>query len=228
MTEAKKPIATKQERSEAEATSSLSQEEAKAAAIARYEEAKKALEILAKSLQAEGVVLEQPPVETTVVRESFTPIDTNNPHDRGLKPGTVVNGVPRPWTKEDLQGQEKFPLVPHWIPGAVHPLPDAEGKYHIFQDVNGLTCCLTVNELNVVSGMFYHAYMNIEEQYKATETFKKKGPKDGPHVSGGWGGINTWSYVGEAPSSWIDIDGGYYQPGAEMPLEEIPEVRPTA
>lgn len=224
MTEAKKPIAGKQERSEAEETSSLSQEEAKAAAIARYKEAKKALEALAKSLQAEGVVLEQPPTETTVVRE----IVTDNPHDNRLRPGTVINGIPRPWHKEDLAGQEKFPLVPHWIPGAVHPLPDADGKYHIFLDVNGLVCCLTVNELNVVSGMFYHAYMNIEEQYKETEQFKKKGPKDGPHVNGGWGGINTWSYVGEAPSSWIDIDGGYYSPGAEMPLEDIPEVRPTA
>lgn len=226
MTEAKKPIAGKQERSEAEATSSQSKEEAQAAAIARYEEAKKALEALAQSLQAEGVVLEQPPTETTVVREQEV-IETGNPHDKRLKPGTVINGVPRPWTKEDLAGQEKFPLVPKWIPGAVHPLADANGKFHIFLDVNNLTCCLTVYEMNVVSGMFYHAYMNMEEAWKATEEFKKKGPIDGPHVHGGWGGINTWSYVGEAPSSWIDIDGGYYQPGAEMPLEEIPEVRPV-
>lgn len=227
MTTAKKTTQVTEERSEAKATSSLSKEEAQAAAKARYEEAKKALADLAESLKAEGIVLEQPPTETTVVRESDL-IAAGNPHDTRLKPGTVVNGVPRPWTKEDLAGQEKFPLVPHWIPGAVHPLPDADGKYHIFLDVNGLTCCLTVNELNTVSGMFYHAYMNIEEQYKKTEEFKKKGPKDGPHVSGGWGGINTWSYVGEAPSSWIDIDGGYYSPGAEMPLEDIPEVRPTA
>src|SRR5260221_9192799 len=155
MTEAKKPIAGKQERSEAEATSPLTKEEAQSAAVARYEEAKKALETLAKSLQASGIVLEQPPVETTVVRESDI-INAGTPHDGRLRPGTVVNGVPRPWRREDLAGQEKFPLVPHWIPGAVHPLADAEGKHHIFLDVNGLTCSLTVNELNVVSGMFYH------------------------------------------------------------------------
>src|SRR5579859_3065343 len=116
---AKKTTEVTQERSEAEATSSLTQEEAKAAAIARYEEAKKALDAIAKSLQAQGVVLEQPPVETTVVREIEDPVAINNPYDLRLKPGTVINGVPRPWRKEDLSGQEKFPLVPHWIPGAV-------------------------------------------------------------------------------------------------------------
>ena len=215
------------EEQSAAVTSSQTAEEAKATAIARYEEAKKLLEELAKQMKAAGVELEQPPTETTVVRES-EPIVAHDPYDKRLRPGPVINGVARPWTKEDLANQDKFPLVPQWIPGAVHPLADSNGKYHIFLDVNGLTCCLTVHELNTVSGMFYHAYKNIEEQWRNTEDFKKKGPINGPHVNGGWGGINTWSYVGEAPSSWIDIDGGYYQPGAEMPLDEIPDVRPTA
>lgn len=217
---AKKTTEVTQEQSEAVAPSSPTKEEA----IAQYKAALAGLEAFRKTLEAQGIALEAPPIETTVVRDSERePVDPLQ-----VRPGALINGQPRPWTRDDLKGQEKFPVVPKFIPGAVHPLPDANGKYHIFLDVNGLTCCLTVHEMNVVSGMFYHAYMNIEEQWAKANLFKKKGPTDGPHVNGGWGGINTWVYVDEAPSAWIDIDGGYYQPGAEMPNEDIPLERPSA
>lgn len=225
MTTAKKTTQDTEERSEAEAplkkTDPVDVEELKKAAVTQYLEEVARLKKMKEALEAAGAVVEEPPTETTVVRPAGeSPI-------RRPKPGELVNGVIRPWTKEDLADQEKFPLVPQWIPGAVHPIPDANNKYHIFLDVNDLICCLTVHELNVVSGMFYHAYKNIEDQWRKTEEFKKKGPLNAPWVNGGLGGINTWFYVGEAPNPWIDIDGGFYQPGAEMPMDDIPETRPS-
>ena len=143
-----------------------------------------------------------------------------------VKPGAAVDGTYRPWRKQDLVGQDRYWIVPHFIPGAVHPVKDENGHYHIFMDVNGLQCSLLVNENQEVSGMFYWAYRNIEDAYKATEEFKTKGPINGPHVSGGWQGANTWTYQAESPSAWLNIDGGYYKPGDSMPLDDIPETRP--
>lgn len=204
--------------------------------LARYKEAVAALAEYKAQLEAAGVKLEVPPTETTVVRAapvipgmgdaSFTPISPSVM--KKVKPGEIINGVPRPWIKEDLADQEKYDFVPQFIPGAVHPIQDTEGKWHIFLDVNNLQCSLTVWELNRCSGMFYWAYKNIEDQWKTTEDFKKKGPIWGPHVSGGLGGINTWYYQGQAPAAWINLEGGYYKPGDEMPLEDIPLERPAA
>lgn len=233
MTESKrKSIQPTEEQSKSETTTPSHEEEM----LARFNEAVAALAEMKKTLEAAGVKLEVPPTETTVVRPApavptmvdaaFQPISQDVATK--VKPGTVINGVPRPWTKEDLSGQDKYPFVPQWIPGAVHPLQDAEGKWHIFLDVNNLQCSLTVWENNVVSGMFYHAYKNIEDQWKASEEFKKKGPIIGPHVNGGLGGINTWYYQGQAPTPWINLEGGYYKPGDEMPLEDVPLVRPAS
>jgi len=75
--------------------------------------------------------------------------------------------------------------------------------------------------------MFFHAYKNIEDQWRKSEDFKKKGPGENAiWVNGGLGGINTWYYQPEAPASWINIDGGYYKPGDEMPSDDIPTERP--
>lgn len=203
--------------------------------LARYKEAIAALAEMKTQLEAAGVKLEVPPTETTVVRQApivpgmgdaaFTPLSPVI--TKKLRPGEVVNGVPKPWSKEDLVDQEKYDFVPQFIPGAVHPIQDADGKWHIFLDVNNLQCSLTVWELNRVSGMFYWAYKNIEDQWKSTEEFKKKGPIWGPHVTGGLGGTNTWYYQGQAPAAWINLEGGYYKPGDEMPLEDIPIERPA-
>lgn len=234
MTESKRksiqPVSEEQSKSE---VATPSQEEM----LARFNEALKALGEMRKTLEDAGVKLEVPPTETTVVRQAapivpgandagFAPLPTSAMGK--VKPGTVVNGVPRPWTREDLEGQDKFDFVPQFIPGAVHPIEDANGKFHIFLDVNNLQCCLTVWELNRVSGMFYWAYKNIEDQWKLTEEFKKKGPINGPHVTGGLGGQNTWYYQGQAPAAWINLEGGYYKPGDAMPLDDIPLERPAA
>ena len=230
MTTAKKPTQDTEERSEAVAPSETKKvdiEELKKAAIAQYLEEVARLKKLKEDLEATGVFLEEPPTETTAVRPASEPVTLTPQRALRPKPGELIGGVIRPWTKEDLADQEKFPVVPQWIPGSVHPIPDANGKFHIFLDVNDLVCCLTVHELNVVSGMFYHAYRNIEDQWKKSEAFKKKGPLNAPWVNGGLGGINTWFYVGEAPNPWIDIDGGFYQPGSEMPMDAVPETRPA-
>lgn len=213
--------------------------------IARFMDAMKALDMMRQSLEAQGFKLEVPPTEAGVVRESapvITPVVTPEviaaskvlpevplPAPEVLqqvKPGAAIGGTYKPWTRMDLQGQEKYPLVPQFIPGAVHPVKDENGHYHIFMDVNGLQCSLLVWENQEVSGMFYHAYKNIEASWKATEEFKTKGPINGPHVSGGWQGTNTWTYQPESPSAWLNIDGGYYKPGDSMPLDDIPETRP--
>ena len=233
----KKTIEATQEQSVAAAAPS--QEEA----IARFMDAMKALDMMRQQLEASGIKLEVPPVEAGVVREPV-PVATLSPEAlaaakklpdaplpspevlQTVPPGAAIGGTYRPWNKQDLKGQEKFWLVPQFIPGAVHPVKDQNGKYHIFMDVNGLQCSLLVWENQEVSGMFYHAYKNMEDQWKATEEYKHKGPINGPHVTGGPGGTNTWYYQDEAPSAWLNIDGGYYKPGDAMPLDDIPEQRP--
>lgn len=231
MTTQKKPTPAAEKQSVA---ANPSQEEV----LARYMDAVKMLDLMRQQLEASGIKLEVPPSETTVVRDERALLedakrlpDVPPPDPRKLAtilPGAAVDGTYKPWTKIDLDGQEKFQVVPQMIPGAVHPLKDKEGKWHIFLDVNGLKACLTVWEINTLSGMFYHAYKNIEDQWKATEDYKVKGPIDAPWVNGGLGGINTWYYQGEAPASWINIDGGYYKPGDEMPLDDIPDIRPVS
>lgn len=205
--------------------------------LARYMDAVKTLELMRQQIEASGIKLEVPPTETTVVRDERELLeaakqlpDAPLPDSKKLNkilPGAAIEGTYKPWTKEDLREQDKHQVVPQMIPGAVHPLKDKEGKWHIFLDVNGLKACLTVWEVNTLSGMFYHAYMNIENQWKATEDYKVHGPIDAPWVNGGLNGINTWYYQGEAPASWINIDGGYYKPGDEMPLDDIPDTRPS-
>lgn len=210
--------------------------------LARYMDAVKSLELMRQQLEASGVKLEVPPTEPAVIRSSepvITPeviqaakalpeVPLPAPEVLNqVKPGAAIGGTYRPWQRMDLKGQERFWLVPQFIPGAVHPVKDENGKYHIFMDVNGLQCSLLVWENQEVSGMFYHAYKNIEDSFKASEEYKVKGPVSGPHVAGGPGGSNTWYFQGEAPSAWINIDGGYYKPGDAMPNDEIPEARPS-
>ena len=201
--------------------------------LARYMDAVKALEQMRKQIEASGIKLEVPPTEPAQVRSSvptqaeldakkaFPEVAIPTEQLNQAKPGQAIGGGYRPWNKMDLKGQEVYPLVPQWIPGAVHPIKDSNGKYHIFLDVNGLQCSLLLWEPQQVSGMFYHAYKNMEEAFKASEEFKAKGPVNAPWVSGGPQGTNTWSFQAEAPSAWLNIDGGYYKPGDEMPLEEI-------
>ena len=193
-----------------------------------------------QSLEAQGIKLEVPPSEPAVVRPSVVPTPELIAATKAfpevplptieklatVKPGQAIEGTYRPWTKADMAGQDRFQLVPQFIPGAVHPVRDENGKYHIFMDVNGLQCSLIVWEVQEVSGMFYWAYKNMEDGWKASEEYKAKGPINGPHVAGGWGGTNTWSFQPESPSAWINIDGGYYKAGDAMPLDEIPEQRP--
>lgn len=231
----KKPIQKPGEQSVAAVAPSLEE------VLARYMDEVKRLDIIRQQLEASGVKLEVPPAEPGMVRPSEAVItpeviqaakalpDVPLPAPAELnrvRPGAPIGGTYRPWTKADMNGQEKYWLVPQFIPGAVHPVKDENGKYHIFMDVNGLVCSLLVWENQEVSGMFYHAYKNIEDAFKQSEEYKTKGPVTGPHVTGGPGGSNTWYFQGEAPAAWINIDGGYYKPGDAMPLDEIPESRP--
>ena len=207
--------------------------------LARYMDAVKALEHMRVQLEAAGVKLEVPPSHTETTPRVPTPeeiaaakklpeVPAPAPERlHAVPPGAPIDGSYRPWTKMDLKGQEKYQLVPQFIPGAVHPIKDENGKYHIFLDVNGLKCSLIVWEVQEVSGMFYWAYKNIEDSWKASEEYKVKGPVSAPWVSGGLGGTNTWTFQGEAPAAWINIEGGYYKPGDPMPLDEVPEVRPV-
>jgi hypothetical protein len=200
--------------------------------LARYMDAVKALDLMRQQLEASGVKLETPPTEPGVVRESV-PVAQKLPDIplpapevlAKVKPGQAIEGTYRPWTKSDLAGEEKHQLVPQFIPGAVHPIKDQNGKFHIFMDVNGLQCSLVVHEINYVSGMFFHAYKNIEQAWRDSEEFKAKGPINAPWVAGGLHGTNTWAYQGEAPAPWINIDGGYYKPGDPMPLDDLGEVQ---
>lgn len=232
MTTIKKPIQATEEQSVAVATPSPEE------VLARYLDAVKTLDLMRQQLEAAGVKLEVPPSEPAMVKESVTPeviaatkelptVPLPGPERLAtVKPGAAVDGTYKPWTRMDLQGQDRYFLVPQFIPGAVHPVKDENGKYHIFMDVNGLQCSLLVWENQEVSGMFYWAYKNIEDSWKASEEYKNKGPVNGPHVAGGPGGTNTWYYQGEAPSAWLNIDGGYYKPGDQMPLDDVPETRP--
>lgn len=178
------------------------------------------------ALQAKGQAVETPPVETTAYRDLSETPQRLRP-GQSLGEGAAAGWVP--WRKADLDsGGEKHNFVPQYIPGLVHPLKDEKGKYKIFLDVNDLQCLLTVGELNEnVSGMFYHAYMNAEDEYRKSEEFKNSGPMQALWARGGPGNSNTWHFEGEAPAAWIAIDGSYYRPGKEMPLAEIPDSRPV-
>ena len=202
-----------------------------AAAEARYEDALKQLEQMAAAMKAAGIPLETPPSEVTTVvepqltREDFVGIDDPNFDPSRLTPQQIADlkpGLQRPWTKADLVADpDKYDFVPQFIPGAVHPILDEHRRPKIWLNVNGLGCCLTVGVLNKnVSGIFYHTYKNMEQMWLESEDFKAHGPVNGPWVTGGPHGANTWYYEPEAPKAWIDLDGRYYAPGAPMPLSE--------
>ena len=171
--------------------------------------------------KAQGVTLIEPPPGDmiTAVR-----------HDSGraIKPGEALNDEAttwRPWTKSDLDSDgEKHDFVPEFIAPIVHPLVDENRRARIFLTANDMTCALTVGVLNHnISGIFYWLYQNQKEAFEAGEKFKWEGPKDGPHIGGGIGGINGWQYTPIVTTPWIDIDGHLYQPGAAMPLMSEPE-----
>lgn len=182
------------------------------------------LDQIAAQAKAAGIELEKPPSDIVSYKESV-PAEAGN--KRQLKPGQSLGegltGGWVPWRKQDLDAtpEEKYNFVPIFIPGAVHPLKDENGMFKIILDVNDLKCCLTVGELcENISGMFYHAYKNLEDEYRKREQFKSRGPESGPHTTGGRSGQNTWHYEPEAPSAWIDLDGRYYTPGADIPEME--------
>jgi hypothetical protein len=201
-----------------------------AAMASRYEEALKQLAEMAAAMKEAGIKLEAPPKEVTTITDDPTPevfVGLTDPSfdPSRLTPQQIANlkpGVERPWSRADLtHDPDKYDFVPQFIPGAVHPILDEHRRPKIWLQVNGLGCCLTVGVLNQnISGIFYHAYKNLEQQWLESEDFKAHGPVNGPWVTGGPGGINTWYYEPEAPKAWIDLDGKYYQPGAPMPSTE--------
>jgi hypothetical protein len=220
---------TTQEKTEKQSRVVESKTGADGAMEARYEEALKQLAEMAAAMKAAGIKLDQPPAaDTTIVApsvEEFVALDNPSFDPKQLTPQQIARlapGLERPWSKADLdRDPDKHDFVPQFVPGAVHPILDEHRRPKIWLQVNGLMCCLTVGVINKnISGMFYHAYKNIEQQWLESEDFKAHGPVNGPWVTGGPGGINTWYYEPEAPKAWIDLDGKYYQPGAPMPTTE--------
>lgn len=184
------------------------------------------LEQIAAQAKAAGIELETPPADIVSYKEvapAAAPTGNHPPKPGASLGDGSINSGWIPWRKADLDAdpREKYSFVPMFIPGAVHPLKDENGMFKIILDVNDLKCCLTVGVLNEnVSGMFYHAYKNLEDQWRGNEQFKARGPESGPHTTGGRSGANTWHYEPEAPSAWIDLDGRYYTPGADIPEVE--------
>lgn len=179
-----------------------------------YAEAIKQMELLNAMAVAQGISLGEAPPPVTATRAA----DSNEWVPTGAGGPNENNTSDIPWGKADLNPKDKYSFVPQFVPTIVHPLLDAQRKPRIFLHVNGMTCCLTVGILNEnISGSFYWAYMNAEQQYKESDEYRDKGPDNAPWSSQGVGGTSSWHHEPVAPNAWIDLDGRYYVAGATMP-----------
>ena len=178
-------------------------------------------------------VFETPPSATTVEQEPkpaatestelgqpviAEPTQTGRP-----KPGTVLPGGNWvPWNPMDLKDSKKITFTPLPIPTLVFPFPDENGFAKIRLDVNDLVCWLTCGIPNTVSEMFYWAYKNGEDQWRALENLKRNGPAYAPWGQRGPDGGQAWQFTPMAASFGMDIDGRSLRRGGPTPLDPRP------